>query len=154
MLNLKLPKEGNVLLHSCCAPCSSAVVECMLMNGIRPTLLYYNPNIFPEKEYEIRKNENKRYAKTLGLDFIDADYDHDAWIEQIKGLENEPERGKRCVKCFAIRMLFTAQYASKNGFPLFTTTLPSSRWKNADDIFAAGKYAETQYPDVVYWEQH
>ena len=154
MLKLELPKEGRVLLHACCAPCSSAIVECMLQNGIRPTIFYYNPNIYPLEEYEIRKSENKRYISALGLDFIDADYDHPSWLERINGLENEPERGKRCVKCFALRMLYTAQYANENDFSIFTTTLASSRWKNLDDIFAAGKYAEEQFSDVTFWAQN
>ncbi len=102
MLKLETPNgEKNVLLHACCAPCSSAIIECMLQNDIRPTVFYFNPNIFPKEEYEIRKAESKRYVRALGLDFVDADYDHADWREQVKGLENEPERGRRCVKCDA-----------------------------------------------------
>ena len=155
MLKLEVPNgERRVLLHACCAPCSSAIVECMLANGVRPTILYFNPNIYPLEEYEIRKAENKRYVSALGLDFIDADYDHERWLEQIKGLEDEPERGKRCIRCFEMRMLYIAQYAAENGFTVITTTLASSRWKNLDDIFAAGRYAMERYPDVTFWEQN
>ena len=154
MMKLELPKEGRVLLHACCAPCSSAIVECMLQNEIRPTILYYNPNIYPIEEYEIRKSENKRYIHAIGLDFVDADYDHEGWLEDIEGLENEPERGKRCLKCFTLRMLYTAKYAAHNGFSLFTTTLASSRWKNLSVIFIAGKHAEGCYPEVTFWEQN
>ncbi|MDD4114716.1 MAG: epoxyqueuosine reductase QueH [Massilibacteroides sp.] len=155
MLKLDLP-DGikKVLLHACCAPCSSAIIECLLQNGIRPTVFYFNPNIFPLEEYEIRKAESQRYVDTLELDFVDADYNHVAWQEQIKGLEKEPERGRRCVECFRIRMLETARYAFENGFTVFTTTLASSRWKNLKDIFAAGNYAAEQFEGVRFWDQN
>ena len=86
----------NVLLHSCCAPCSAAIVEWMLAQDIRPTLYYFNPNIFPQEEYEIRKSECSRYAQKLGLEIIDGDYDHTAWLSDVAGLEDEPERGNVC----------------------------------------------------------
>ena len=92
--------ETKVLLHTCCAPCSSAIIEAMMKNGITPVIYYCNPNIYPVEEYEIRKNECKRYAEALGLEIVDADYDHDNWLLQMKGLEDEPERGGRCLKCF------------------------------------------------------
>ena len=155
MLKLETPNgETRVLLHACCAPCSSAIIECMLANGIRPTVLYFNPNIYPLEEYERRKAENKRYVSALGLDFVDADYDHAHWLEQVKGLENEPERGGRCIKCFIIRMLYSAQYAAKNGFTLFATTLGSSRWKNLDDIAATGHAAAAKYPGITFWGEN
>ena len=69
----------EVLLHACCAPCSSAIVEWMIQHDIRPTIFYYNPNIFPREEYDIRKNESKRHAESLGLQWIDGDYDHEQW---------------------------------------------------------------------------
>ena len=119
----------NVLLHSCCAPCSAAIVEWMLAQDIRPTLYYFNPNIFPQEEYEIRKSECSRYAQKLGLEIIDGDYDHTAWLSDVAGLEDEPERGKRCLQCFKIRLLATAKLADERGFRLFTTTLASSRWR-------------------------
>lgn len=155
MFKLEAPNnEKKVLLHACCAPCSSAIIECLLQNDIRPTVFYFNPNIFPEEEYLIRKTENQRYTQALGLDFVDADYHHTNWREQIKGLENEPERGSRCVKCFHIRLLETARFASRNDFTLFTTTLASSRWKNLDAIFLAGRYASEQFQGVRFWEQN
>lgn len=81
----------NVLLHSCCAPCSAAIVEWMLAQDIRPTLYYFNPNIFPQEEYEIRKSECSRYAQKLGLEIIDGDYDHTAWLSDVAGLEDVSE---------------------------------------------------------------
>ena len=94
---LVLPNDGKkLLLHSCCAPCSGEVMEAISASGIEFTIFFYNPNIHPKKEYEIRKNENIRYAEKLGIPIIDADYDVDNWYERAKGMENEPERGKRC----------------------------------------------------------
>ena len=113
----------EVLLHTCCAPCSSAIIECMLQHDIRPTIYYCNPNIYPLEEYNIRKNECTRYAQSLGLDIVDADYDHGAWLACVKGLEQEPERGGRCLKCFKMRLRDTARYASEHGFSVITTTL-------------------------------
>ncbi len=133
--------ETTVLLHTCCAPCSSAIIEAMLKNGITPVIYYCNPNIYPFEEYEIRKNECTRYAQSLGLEIVDADYDHDNWLEAVRGLEDEPERGGRCLKCFKLRLMRTAQYAAERGIKVITTTLASSRWKSLDQINEAGLWA-------------
>lgn len=146
--------SDKVLLHTCCAPCSSAIIECMIQHGIRPTIFYYNPNIYPLEEYNIRKEECSRYAKSLGLDIVDWDWDHDNWRCMVKGMENEPERGGRCLKCFKIRLLETAKYAHENGFSLITTTLASSRWKSLEQIEEAGNFACSNYDDVSYWAQN
>lgn len=144
----------KVLLHACCAPCSSAIVEWMVQHGITPTLYYCNPNIYPQEEYEIRKNECTRYAKSLGLEIVDDDYDHCVWLEEMKGFEQEPERGPRCLKCFKYRLLRTAQYAQEHGFGVITTTLASSRWKSLEQIEEAGLFATSHYPDVTFWAQN
>lgn len=141
----------KILLHACCAPCSSAIVECLLANGIRPTLFYYNPNIFPEEEYMKRKNEAIRHCQLLGLDFVDADYQHKTWLNEICGLENEPERGARCLKCFEIRLQAAAHYAATHGFQVFATTLSTSRWKNLTQINAAGEKAMSDNEGTIFW---
>jgi len=146
--------EKKVLLHTCCAPCSSAIVECLMKNGITPYIYYCNPNIFPFGEYEIRKNECTRYAQSLGLQIIDDDYDHEKWRGEMAGLEDEPERGGRCLKCFKYRLLRAAKYAHENGFSVITTTLASSRWKSLEQIEEAGRFAVAQYPDVIFWAQN
>ncbi|MDR0836438.1 MAG: epoxyqueuosine reductase QueH [Tannerella sp.] len=152
---LKLPdNESEILLHACCAPCSSAIVEKMLELGIRPTLFFYNPNIFPREEYEKRKNECIRHAQMLGLDFIDADYEHDKWLERIKGLENEPERGGRCLECFKIRLTAAAKYASENGFKVYATTLSTSRWKSLEQINKAGEFAASRFPELTFLSEN
>ncbi len=155
MLKIDTPDGSHkVLLHSCCAPCSSAIVECMIANGIRPTIFYFNPNIFPREEYEKRKAEATRFAAAQGLDFVDADYDHDMWLLAVKGLEHHPERGPRCLKCFSVRLAAAARYALDHGFTVFTTTLASSRWKSLDQINEAGRLAAAGCPGTIFWEQN
>ena len=151
-----LVPEGlhEVLLHACCAPCSSAIVEWMMANGIKPTIFYYNPNIYPREEYEIRKNESKRHAESLGLTWIDGDYDHEQWQKDVCGLEGEPERGKRCELCFTLRLTATAQKARELGIKYFTTTLASSRWKSLEQIERAGHIAEQMVNGVTFWAQN
>ena len=144
----------TVLLHTCCAPCSSAIIEWLLKNDIQPVLYYYNPNIFPLEEYEIRKAECTRYADSLGVEIIDGDYDHDYWKEWIEGHENEPERGLRCRQCFNIRMLHTAQLANRLHIKQFTSTLASSRWKSLEQIAEAGHWAASQFANVEFWEKN
>ena len=152
--------EKTVLLHTCCAPCSSAIIEAMLANGITPVIYYCNPNIYPQEEYEIRKNECTRYAQSLGLEIVDADYDHENWLEAVRGLETEPERGGRCLKCFKLRLLRTAEYAASRGIKVITTTLASSRWKSLDQINEAGQWAcarQNTIPPantVHWWDQN
>lgn len=145
---------GNVLLHACCAPCSSAIVEWMLAHNIHPTIFYFNPNIFPVEEYIIRKEESKRHAESLGLRWIDGDYDHSSWHECINGMENEPERGRRCQKCFRMRLLETARKAHSLGITYFTTTLASSRWKCIEQINNAGLEAQKAVPGTQFWAQN
>jgi predicted adenine nucleotide alpha hydrolase (AANH) superfamily ATPase len=153
--SLNIPMgQTEVLLHTCCAPCSSAIIECLLNNGIRPVIYYCNPNIYPLEEYLVRKEECTRYAKALGLDIIDDDYDHEAWLEAVKGLENEPERGGRCLRCFKLRLLRTAEYARDNGFRVITTTLASSRWKSLEQINEAGEWACAQVSGVIWWDRN
>lgn len=141
----------KVLLHTCCAPCSSAIIECMLQHNIRPTIFYCNPNIYPKAEYEIRKNECVRYAKSLGLDVVEAAYDHGAWLHSVHGFETCSERGGRCEICFRQRLRCAAQYAHDHHFSVITTTLASSRWKSLDQINEAGNYAVAPFADVLWW---
>lgn len=143
--------EKKVLLHSCCAPCSGSVIEDMVLSGLEVTIFFYNPNIHPRKEYEMRKQENIRYAKKLGISFIDADYDVQNWFVRAKGLESEPERGVRCTMCFDMRFQRTALYAYENGFKVFTSSLGISRWKNMEQINNSGVLAASHYEDVTYW---
>ncbi|MBP5420389.1 MAG: epoxyqueuosine reductase QueH [Bacteroidales bacterium] len=151
--SLTLPPSEPVMLHACCAPCSGAIVEWMLNHEIRPTIFYFNPNIYPYEEYAIRRDESRRHAEALGLQWIEGEYNHQAWLEAVRGLENEPERGSRCLKCFKFRMTATAAKAREMGMGCITTTLASSRWKSQAQIDEAGAYAEST-EGVTYWQQN
>jgi predicted adenine nucleotide alpha hydrolase (AANH) superfamily ATPase len=143
--------ENKVLMHSCCAPCAGELMEAMIAKGIELTIFFYNPNIHPKKEYEIRKQENIRYAEKLGIKFIDADYDVQNWFQRAKGLEREPERGIRCTACFDMRFERTALYAYENGYKIFTSSLGISRWKDMNQINESGIKAASHYKNVIYW---
>jgi len=143
-INLKIDAplgETKVLLHACCAPCSSAIVEVLLQNGITPTIFFSNSNITPFGEYDIRKRECERYAAHWGIEMVEDEYDHTCWMGVTKGLEDAPERGPRCLECFRFRLTRAAGYASEHGFRVLATTLASSRWKNLQQVDAAGESA-------------
>lgn len=147
------PPDGHrkVLLHSCCAPCSGEVMEAMTASGIDYTIYFYNPNIHPRNEYELRKAENIRFAEKHNIPFVDVDYDTDNWFARARGLEMEPERGARCTMCFDMRFERTALYAYENGFPVITSCLGLSRWKNMEQINDCGVRSAAKYEGVTYW---
>ncbi|MEY3952138.1 MAG: hypothetical protein RL320_940 [Pseudomonadota bacterium] len=150
---LKLPNEADkLLLHSCCAPCAGELMEAFLESGIDYTIFFYNPNIHPEKEYLIRKEENIRFAEKHGVPFVDADYDTDNWFARAKGMENAPERGERCTMCFDMRFERTALYAVEHGFSVITSSLGISRWKDMNQINGCGARAAAPYEGLVYWD--
>jgi len=152
---LVLPNGSDkLLLHSCCAPCSGELMEAFLESGIDYTIFFYNPNIHPVKEYELRKDENIRFAEKHGVPFVDADYDTDNWFARAKGMENEPERGIRCTMCFDMRFERTALYAHEHGFPVMTSSLGISRWKNMAQINDCGHRAVAPYDGLVYWDHN
>lgn len=126
----------------------------MLQNDYCPTIYYYNPNIFPREEYEIRKDESKRHAASLDIEWIDDDWRHDDWLACVRGLEGEPERGARCLRCFEMRLTAAARKAVELGIGTFTTTLASSRWKRLDQIEAAGHAAEAAVPGSTFWARN
>lgn len=149
---LVLPEgKQKLLLHSCCAPCSGEVMEALLVSGIEYAIYFYNPNIHPEREYTIRKEENIRFAEQHGITFIDADYDKENWFERVKGLEDSPERGERCTECFDMRFERSALYAHEHGYDVFTSSLGISRWKDMNQINGCGERAAARYKDVAYW---
>ena len=147
------PGVKRVLLHSCCAPCSGAMVEEMCSSDKldEVVVFFYNPNIHPRKEYEIRKEENKRFCEKLDIEFVDCDYDFENWYDRMKGMEYDPERGKRCTECFDMRMERTALYAHENGFDAIATTNATSRWKDAKQVDGSGYRAAERYPGLHYW---
>lgn len=146
-----IKKEKQLLLHSCCAPCSGEIMESLLKAGIEYTIFFYNPNIHPLKEYELRKNENIRFAEKHNVPFVDGDYDRDEWFRRAKGMEQEPERGIRCTMCFDMRFERTAFYAYEHRFQVFSSSLGISRWKNMNQINDSGLRAAAHYSGMVYW---
>lgn len=180
MMDLKSTEK--VLVHACCAPCSGAILEWLVGQGVRPTVFFSNANIYPLAEYELRRGELLRYAAQLGqkatgsnqeaassrqeasdggqgpgsqeprsLVVIDDVYDHEAWRCAVRGLECEPERGQRCLQCFRFRLERAARYAHEHGFNVLTTTLASSRWKDLEQVDAAGSYACSLFPGLRWW---
>ena len=138
----------RLLLHSCCAPCSSYVLE-YLSRYFAITVYYDNPNIFPKEEFDKRAAEQKRLIDELPtvhpVNLIVTDYDSDLFFAMAKGLENEPEGGARCEKCYRLRMEHTARAAKEQGFDYFTTTLSISPLKNAAKLNAIGEELAAQY---------
>lgn len=140
-------EKKNLLLHSCCAPCSTAVID-RLKSDYNITIFYYNPNIYPIEEYEKRKAEQKKYIEILKqsgekIGFLDCDYDEEAFYAETAGLENEREGGARCAVCFKLRLTKTAEAAKKYGYEIFGTTLTVSPHKNSKLINEIGRAIET-----------
>lgn len=148
-----LEKGTKVLLHCCCAPCSASILECLHQEGIAVTIFFYNPNIHPKEEYELRKQEVIRLATEWSIPYVDGDDDTLLWFQNTKGMEWEPERGKRCECCFFMRLTKTAHYAKEHGFPFFTTSLSSSRWKDAEQIRTSGEKASHKH-GVFFWNRN
>lgn len=142
----------KALLHCCCVACAGDIVESMLASGVIPTLFFYNPNIDSLQEYQKRKKFAENFALKKKIDFVDGDYFPQDWSLAIKGLEGEPEGGKRCEKCFELRLGKAAHYAAGHGFQLFTSTLGISRFKNFEKITVCGKKVAGQYAGLIYWD--
>lgn len=133
--------KPKVLLHVCCGPCSTHCID-ELEKDYEVFAVYYNPNIHPREEYERRKAEFVKFCEYKKIRYEVIDYDDKNWFEITKGLENEPERGARCLKCFEMRLKKTAQTAKQKGIENFTTTLSISPFKDFKQIVEAGKDAE------------
>ena len=151
--------KARILLHCCCAPCSTAILEWMVAEGLRPGVFFSNSNIVPFDEYVKRRHELVRYAASYGLEVVDDEYDHHAWLQYVRTRIKEilppvpdpsspapelvagPERGPRCQACFEFRLIRAARYAASNGYDILTTTLASSRWKDLRQVNDAGRRA-------------
>ena len=142
--------KKTILLHSCCGPCSTAVIE-RLAPEFKITIFYYNPNIYPEEEYIKRKNEELKYIDIYNtknedkVNFLDCDYESEKFYEKVKGFECEREGGARCPLCFELRLEKTARVAKEKNFECFGTTLSVSPHKNASQINAIGKHLEEKF---------
>ncbi len=147
----RLQKEGKkptLLLHSCCAPCSSYVLEALSAH-FSITVLYFNPNISPAQEYEKRVKEQRRLIETAfgekSVSFLEGRYDPASYYEAVKGLEHEPEGGERCFVCYEQRLREAARTAKEGGFDYFTTTLSISPMKNAAKLNEIGERLAKEY---------
>ena len=151
-------KKSRILLHCCCAPCSTAILEWMVEEGLRPGVFFSNSNIVPYEEYTKRRDELARYAASFGLEVIEDEYNHAAWLESVRSLSGAavsgPERGPRCLACFEFRLLRAAKYAATHGYDVLTTTLASSRWKDLAQVDAAGLLAVGTTGQLVWWNQN
>lgn len=160
-------KKDRILLHCCCGPCSTAILEWMVEEGLRPGLFFSNSNIVPFDEYVKRRDELVRYAATFGLEVADDEYDHSAWLEFVRSrcgsteVLTGPERGPRCLACFEFRLRRAAEYAATNGYSILTTTLASSRWKVLSQVDDAGRRAVLEFQGekqneqkLIWWPQN
>lgn len=148
LANLDLTKTNKLLLHSCCGPCSSYVIE-YLSDYFEITILYYNPNISPLEEYEFRKKEQIKLIEEIKtknkVDYLDCDYDPETFEVISKGMENEPEGGKRCSRCYFLRLEKTAVLAKENNYDFFATTLTVSPYKNSQKLNNMGNLLQNKY---------
>ena len=134
--------KTRLILMSCCAPCSCGAIK-QLANGEICGIddfivMFFNPNIFPDTEYQKRLNEQIKYCEKLGVKYVVGDYDHESWRQHVCGLENEPERGARCSKCFAYRFCYARDYAIKNGFNAIASVFGVSKHKDQNQVDCAG----------------
>lgn len=150
-LIVRQQKEGRVptlLLHSCCAPCSSYVLE-YLSEYFRITVLYYNPNIYPETEYRLRAEEQKRFLSALPtrypVDFTEGPYRPEDFYRCARGMEQLPEGGERCFACYRLRLSMAARLADERRLDYFATTLTISPLKNADKLNEIGEQLAEEY---------
>ena len=134
----------EILAHICCAPDASYVVE-LLQNDHRVTGFFYNPNICPSPEYDLRLAETKKVSRLLGFDVLEGEYDQDLWLKLTDRFKGEPEKGRRCDICYAVRLDRTARKALELGLPAFTTIMSVSPWKKADVLNRIGRLTGRKY---------
>lgn len=142
----------KLLILSCCAPCSCAVIKKMADEGVQATVLFYNPNIYPSEEYIKRRDEQRRVCEQFGLPFVELPYEPEVWTTAITGLENAPERGARCSVCFYMRLERAARYGKEHGFDAFASVLGVSRYKDLEQVnraaFQAAQHIGLTYDDT------
>ncbi|MBR4681828.1 MAG: epoxyqueuosine reductase QueH [Elusimicrobiaceae bacterium] len=140
----------KIAVLSCCAPCSCAAIKHLVASGVDVTVLFYNPNIFPLEEYEKRRDEQARVCRLLGAHFVELAYEPECWEKAVRGLENEPERGKRCGVCFFMRLKKAQEYALRHKFEVLTSVLGVSRYKDLNQVNEAARKA-WMYVGKPYW---
>ena len=152
-------KKIKLVLVSCCAPCSSGAIKQLADGAIAGiddfVVLFYNPNIFPNEEYIKRMNEQIRYCDELGVKYAVGDWDHDAWRESVRGLETEPEQGRRCDACFAYRFAYARDFAIQHGFNAVASVFGVSKHKNQAQVDSAARrvLGEIEYIPIR-WDEN
>ena len=149
----------KLVLASCCAPCSAGAIKQLADNQIANVddfiVLFYNPNIFPNDEYMKRMNEQIRYCKELGVKYAVGDWNHDAWRDAVRGLENEPERGRRCDACFAYRFAYARDFALKNGYDAVASVFGVSRHKSQEQVDSAAQRTLREIKYIpIRWDEN
>ena len=141
-------KNEKLALLSCCAPCSVGAIRRLKESCADFVVLFYNPNISPRAEYDRRMDEQIKLCEKLGVEYVVGDYDHEEWLDEIKGLENEPERGARCEKCFRMRLKWGAKWARENGYDKITSVFGVSPHKDNAQVLRAApeSYADFNFP--------
>ena len=153
-----MPDKIRLILMSCCAPCSAGAIKQLHDGEIDDIddfiVMFFNPNIYPETEYQKRLDEQIKYCEKLGVKYFVGDYDHDSWRNAVNGLENEPERGLRCSKCFAYRFCYAADYARKNGYNTIASVFGVSRHKDQNQVDTSAKQScgEIKYLPIKWNE--
>lgn len=128
----------KIVLHACCGICSGYPISYLKDLGYEVCVYFYNPNIYPLEEYKKRLDAQKKLCKSMGVELFEAEYNQEEYFESVKGLENEPEKGLRCNKCFELRLLKTAEFAKSVGIKTFTTSIVISPHKNFEKISKIG----------------
>ncbi len=136
--------KPRILLHTCCAPCSTSAIE-RLRSEFHLTTFFYNPNIHPQEEYELRAQQMRKYAQKVEVDFIEPEYEQERWFALTRNMEMVPEGGERCWACYRLRLESTADYAVRSRYDYFTTTLSVSPHKNSQKINQIGREASEKY---------
>lgn len=144
-------ESQKILLFSCCAPCSCAVINKLYHDNFNFSVIFYNPNIHPKAEYEKRRDEQKHLCELWNIPFIELEYNPTDWLKVTEQYKNEPERGKRCSICFEYRLKRVMEYARENGFDGVASVLGISRWKNLAQVNEAAQKASAQ-TNVPYIE--
>ena len=140
----------RLALHACCAPCAGGIISSLNDAAIALTVIWANPNIDEDQEHQRRRDCLQDFCAGLGIPFIDLGYDHPAWLAAIRGLEAEPERGRRCERCFVLRLQAAAAWAHTHHHPQLATTLGIGRHKDLEQVNRAGQAAVATCPDVSF----
>lgn len=145
--------KNKIVLMSCCAPCSCGAIAQLKEQGADFIVLFYNPNIFPDTEYKKRLDEQIKYCESIGVRYEIGEYDHLQWRQYVTGLEDEPERGRRCAECFKMRLIWGSHWAVANGYNKIMSVFGVSKHKDQSQVDAAAADTLVEYVPFKWDEQ-